>query len=65
MRLIDVGINTSEIEVRFQRDGAEVVESDDDNVWISCPPVKVVPLTDANEQVHVPHISLINIQIYS
>ena len=29
-RLIDVGINTSEIEVRSQRDGAEVVESDDD-----------------------------------
>ena len=59
VRLIDVGINTSEIEVRSQRDGAEVVKSDDDNVWISCPHVKVMPLTDANEQVHVPHINLL------
>ena len=58
MRLIDVGINTSEIEVRSQRDGAEVVELDDDNVQISCPHVKVMPPTDANEQVHVPHINL-------
>ena len=57
-RLIDVGINTSEIEVRSQRDGAGVVESDDDNVRISCPHVKVMPLTDTNEQVHVPHINL-------
>ena len=57
-RLIDEGINTSEVDVRSQRGGAEVVELDDDNVWISCPPVKVMPLTDANEQVHVPHISL-------
>ena len=57
-RLIDVGINTSEIEVRSQRDGAEVVESDENNVWISCPHVKVTPPTDANEQVHVPHINL-------
>ena len=57
-RLIDVGINTSEIEVRSQRDGAEIVESDDDNVWISCLHVEIMPLTDANEQVHVPHINL-------
>ena len=46
-RLIDVGINTSEIEVRSQREGAEVVELDEDNVWISCPHVKVTPPTDA------------------
>ena len=59
VRLIDVGINTSEIEVRTQRDGAEVVESDEDNVWISCPHVKITPLTDAIEQVHVPHIDLL------
>ena len=58
VRLIDVGINTSEIEVRSQRDGAEVVELDDDNVQISCPHVEVMPPTDANEQVHVPHINL-------
>ena len=58
-RLIDVGINTSEIEVRSQRDGAEVVKSDEDNVWISCPHVKVMPPTDTIEQVHVPHINLL------
>ena len=60
VRLIDVGINTSEIEVRSQRDGAEVVKSDDDdNVRISCPHVEVMPLTGVNEQVHVPHINLL------
>ena len=58
-RLIDVGINTSEIEVRSQRDGAEIVESDEDNVWISYLHVEVMPLTDAIEQVHVPHINLL------
>ena len=49
VRLIDVGINTFEIEVGSQRDGAGVVELDGDNVWISCPHVKVMPLTDTNE----------------
>ena len=49
-RLIDVGINTSDIEVRSQRGGAEVVKLDDVNVQISCPHVKVMPLTDANEE---------------
>ena len=57
-RLIDVGVNTSGVEVRSQRDGAELVELDEDNVWIFCPHVKVMPLTDATEQVHVPHIDL-------
>ena len=57
-RFIDIGINTSEIEVISQRDGAEVIKSDDDNVQISCSHVKVTPLTDANEQVHVPHINV-------
>ena len=59
VRLIDVGINISEIEIRSQRDEAEIVKLDYDNVWISCPRVKVMPLTDANEQVHVPHINLL------
>ena len=45
--------------MRSQWDGAEVVESDDDNVHISCPHVEVMPLTDANEQVHVPNINLL------
>ena len=58
VRLIDVEINTSEIEVRSQRDGAEVIKSDDDNDRIPCPHVEVMPLTDANEQVHMPHINL-------
>ena len=56
MRLIDVGVNTSEVEVRSQRGGAELVESDEDNVQISCPHVEVTPPTDAIEQIHVPHI---------
>ena len=56
-RLKDVGINTSEIEVRSQRDGAELVELDEDNVWISYLHVEVMSLTDATEQVHVPHIN--------
>ena len=59
MRLIDVGINTSEIEVRSQRDGAEIVESDEDNVWISYSHVEVMPWTDAIEQGHVPHVNLL------
>ena len=59
VRLIDVGVNTSEIEVRSQRDGAEVVKSDEDNVRISCPHVEVMPPTDTIEQVHVPHIDLL------
>ena len=56
MRLIDVGVNTSEVEVRSQRDGTELVESDEYSVWISCPHVKVMPPTDTIEQIHVPHI---------
>ena len=54
-----MGINTSEIEVRSQRDGAELVELDEDNVWISYLHVKVMPPTGAIEQVHVPHIGLL------
>ena len=56
MRLIDVRVNTSEVEVRSQRDGTELVELDEDNVQISCPHVEVMPPTDAIEQIHVPHI---------
>ena len=58
VRLIDVGINTSEIEVRSQRDGAELVELNEDNVWISYLHVEVMPPTGAIEKVHVPHINL-------
>ena len=42
MTLIDVEINTSEIEVRSQRDGAELVELDEDNVQISYSHIKVM-----------------------
>ena len=59
VRLIDVGVNIPEVEVRSQRDGAELVELDDDNVQISCPHVEVLPLTDAIEQIHVPRIDLL------
>ena len=55
MRLIDVGINTSDIEVRFQRDGAEVIESDEDNAQIPHLHIEVPLLVDTIEQVHVPH----------
>ena len=58
VRLIDVGINTSEIEVRTQRDGAELVEPDEGNVQISSLHVEVMPLLDMIEKVHVPHIDL-------
>ena len=57
-RLIDVGMNTSQIEVRSQKDGAEVVKSHEDNVWISYSHVMVMPPTDTIEQVHVPNINL-------
>ena len=58
VRLIDVEVNTSGVEVRSQKDGAELVELDEDNGQIFCPHVKVMPLTDTIEQVHVPHIDL-------
>ena len=57
--VIDIGTSTSDIEVRPQREGVEVVElDDDDDVQVSCPHVKVIPLTGTSEQVHMPHISL-------
>ena len=62
-RLIDMGTNTSDIEVRPQRDGARVVDLDDDDVQVSCPHVNVILPTGMNEQVHMPHINL-SISIY-
>ena len=56
-RLIDVGINTSDIEATSQRNGAEVVKSDVDNV--SCPHVKAMSPPDTHEQVPVLHINLL------
>ena len=57
-RLIDMGTNTSDIEMRPQRDGARVIDSDDDNAQVSCPHVNVILPTGTNEQVHMPHINL-------
>ena len=56
-RLIDMGTNTSDIEVRPQRDGTRVTDSDDD-VQVSCPLVDVILPTGMNEQVPMPHINL-------
>ena len=44
--------------MRSQRDGAELVELNEDNVWISCPHVEVMPPSDEIEQIHVPHTNL-------
>ena len=57
-RVIDIGTNTSDIEVGPQRDGARIVDLDNDDVQVSYPHVKVIPPTGTNEQVHVPHINL-------
>ena len=57
-RLIDMGTNTPDIEVRPQRDGAGVIDSDDDNVQVSCPHVNVILPTGMNEQIYMPHINL-------
>ena len=53
-----MGTNTSDIEVRSQRDGARVIESDDDNVQVSCPYVDVILPSGMNEQMPMPHIKL-------
>ena len=59
VRLIDMGTNTSDIEVRPQRDGTGVIDSDDDDVQVSCPHVNVILPTGMNEQMHIPHINLL------
>ena len=58
-KVIDIGTKTSDIEVRPQRDGARIVDSDNDNVQVSYPHVKAILLTGTNEQVHMPHINLL------
>ena len=57
-RLIDMGTNTSDIEVRPQRDGARIIDSDNDDVQVSCPHVDVILPSDMNEQMPMPHINL-------
>ena len=57
VRLIDMETNTYDTEVRSQRDGTRVIDSDDD-AQVSCPLVDVILLTGMNEQVSMPHINL-------
>ena len=57
-RVIDIGTNTSDIEVRSQKDVARIVDLDNDNVQVSCPHVQVIPMTGTDEQVHVSHSNL-------
>ena len=52
-----MGTNMSDIEVRPQRDGTRVIDSDDD-AQVSCPLVNVILPTGMNEQVPMPHINL-------
>ena len=53
-----MGTNTSDIEMRSQRDGARVIDSDDDNVQVSRPHVDVILPRGMNEQMPMPHINL-------
>ena len=55
--LIDMGTNTSDVEVTPQRDGAGVLDSDDDDVQVSCPLVDVILPSGMNEQMPMPHIN--------
>ena len=57
-RLIDMGTNTSDIEVRPQRDGARIIDSDNDDVRVSCPYVDVILPNGMIEQTPMPHINL-------
>ena len=53
-----MGTNTSDIEVIPQRDGARVLEPDDDDVQISCPHIDVILPRGMNEQMPMAHINL-------
>ena len=57
-RIIDMGTNTSHIEVRPLKDGARVIDSDDDDVQVSCPHVDVILPRGMNEPMPMPHINL-------
>ena len=53
-----MGTNTSDIEVRPQRDEARVIDLDDDDVQVFCPRVDVILPSGMNEQMPMPHINL-------
>ena len=57
VRMIDMGTNTSDVEVRPQRDGTRVMTSDD-SAQASFPLVNIILPTGVNEQVPMPHINL-------
>ena len=52
-----MGTNTSDIEVRPQRDGARMIGLDD-SAQASRPLVDVIQLTSMSEQMSMPHINL-------
>ena len=52
-----MGTNMSDIEVRPQRDGTRVTDSDED-AQVSCPLVNMILSTGVNEQVPMLHINL-------
>ena len=52
-----MGTNTSDIEVRPQRDGIRVITSDD-SAQTSFPLVNVILPNSVNEQMPMPHINL-------
>ena len=56
-RLIDMETNTSNIQVRPQRDGVRIIDLDDD-IQVSCPHVDVILPSGMNEQKPMPHINL-------
>ena len=55
--MIDMGTNTSDIEVRPQRDGTRIITSDD-STQASFPLVDIILPTGVNEQVPMPHNNL-------
>ena len=57
VRMIDIGTNTSDVEVRPQRDGTRVIASED-NAQASFPLVDVRLPIGGSEQVVMPHINL-------
>ena len=44
--------------MRPQRDGAGIIDSDNDDVQVSCPHVNVILPSGMNEQMPMPHINL-------
>ena len=57
VRMMDMGTNTSDIEIRPQKDGTRVITLDV-NTQASLPLVDVILPSGGNEQVTMPHINL-------